>query len=102
MLFEGKKIVLFVMIMIMTRPNRLSLNWSSLNPNPGRSGWGGNEAVMKATCLFTRLEKSSLVPEGFLTAQFLQKTYFTKPFCGGGGRMVWCFSSLPSWGKRKY
>ena len=28
----------------------------------------------KATCLFTRLEESSLVPAGFLTAQFLQKT----------------------------
>ena len=26
------------------------------------------------TCLFTRLEESRLVPAGFLTAQFLQKT----------------------------
>ena len=26
------------------------------------------------TCLFTRLEESILVPAGFLTAQFLQKT----------------------------
>ena len=25
------------------------------------------------TCLFTRLDESSLVPPGFLTAQFLQK-----------------------------
>ena len=27
-----------------------------------------------STCLFTRLAESSLVPAGFLTAQFLQKT----------------------------
>ena len=33
------------------------------------------------TCLFTRLEQSSLVPVGFLTAQFLKKTYLIKPFC---------------------
>ena len=39
-----------------------------------------NSTVLKmaaagvATCLFTRLEESSLVPAGFLTAQFLQKT----------------------------
>ena len=31
------------------------------------------------TCLFTRLEESSLVPTEFLTAQFLQKTQFMKP-----------------------
>ena len=31
------------------------------------------EAVSQATCLVIKLE-SSLVPEGFLTAQFLQKT----------------------------
>ena len=29
--------------------------------------------VAKSTCLFTRLEESSLVPAGFLTAQFLQE-----------------------------
>ena len=29
--------------------------------------------TMPATCLFTRLEESSLVPADFLTAQFLQK-----------------------------
>ena len=37
------------------------------------------------TCLFTRLEESSLVPAGFLTAQLLQKTKFMKAlffFCG--------------------
>ena len=28
---------------------------------------------VKPTCLFTRLEQSSLVPAGFLTPQFLQK-----------------------------
>ena len=28
----------------------------------------------EATCLFTRLEEFSLVPAGFLTAQFMQKT----------------------------
>ena len=32
------------------------------------------EAKQISTCLFTRLEESSLVPAGFLTAQFLQKT----------------------------
>ena len=32
----------------------------------------------RATCQFTRLEESSLVPVGFLTAQFLQKTLFMK------------------------
>ena len=30
--------------------------------------------TVKATYLFTRLEESSLVPAGFLTAQFLHKT----------------------------
>ena len=35
-----------------------------------------------ATCLFTRLVESSLVPAWFLTAQFLQKTFFMKPFAG--------------------
>ena len=29
---------------------------------------------VRSTCLFTRLEESSLVRAGFLTAQFLQKT----------------------------
>ena len=28
----------------------------------------------RTTCLFNRLEESSLVPAGFLTAQFLQET----------------------------
>ena len=28
---------------------------------------------MEATCLFSRLEESSLVPAGFLTAQFMQQ-----------------------------
>ena len=32
------------------------------------------EAAVEATCLFTRLEESSLVPAGLLTAQCLQKT----------------------------
>ena len=31
-------------------------------------------AYYHPTCLFTRLEESSLVPAGFLTLQFLQKT----------------------------
>ena len=43
-------------------------------------GGGGRLGVLQvgvrapAICLFTRLEESSLVPAGFLTAQFLQKT----------------------------
>jgi hypothetical protein len=35
----------------------------------GDLNWG-----LASTCLFTRLEESSLVPAVFLTAQFLQKT----------------------------
>ena len=31
------------------------------------------------TCLFTRLGESSLVPTGFLTAQFLQEMLFMMP-----------------------
>ena len=31
-------------------------------------------APLRSTCLFTRLEESSLVPAGFLTSQFLQKS----------------------------
>ena len=36
-------------------------------------------APPNSTCLFTRLKESSLVPVGFLTAQFLQKKQFMKP-----------------------
>ena len=44
---------------------------SSFNSyTPKREKLGG----LTPTCLFTRLEESSLVPEGFLTVQFLQKT----------------------------
>ena len=35
--------------------------------------WNFMESGSETTCLFTRLEESSLVPAGFLTAQFLQK-----------------------------
>ena len=35
---------------------------------------------ISATCLFTRLEESLLVPAGFLTTQFLQKVLFMKSF----------------------
>ena len=35
---------------------------------------GQLDSSPSSTCLFTRLEESSLVPAGFLTAQFLQKT----------------------------
>ena len=35
-----------------------------------------------ATCSFTRLKESSLVPAGLLTAQFLQETLCMKPFDG--------------------
>ena len=42
----------------------------------------------RATCLFTRLEESSLVPAGFLTAQFLQKTSFMKPLFFKGRNWV--------------
>ena len=53
---------------------------------------------MPATCLSTRLEESSLIPAGFLTAQFLQKLYFIKPlfFWGENG---WYLSLGSSWRK---
>ena len=37
-------------------------------------GRGDGGAAVQATCLFTRIEESSLVPAEFLTAQYLQKT----------------------------
>ena len=46
-----------------------------------------------STCSFTRLEESNMVPAGFLTAQFLKKTRFMKPwFFGGkfGGASLCC------------
>ena len=43
------------------------------------------------TCLFTRLEESSLVPPGFLTAQLLQKTEFMMPFFYGRTRLKFLF-----------
>ena len=51
------------------------------------------EVNILATYLFTRLEESSLVPAGFLTAQFLQKTWSMKPlFWWGefGGSALYC------------
>ena len=43
----------------------IRLSWGKVSLPNGPPG---------ATCLFTRLEESSLVPAGFLTAQFLQKS----------------------------
>ena len=44
----------------------------SLQCKPAAVFVGTNKGGAGTTCLFTRLE-SSLVPAGFLTAQFLQK-----------------------------
>ena len=54
-----------------------------------------------STCLSTRLEESSLVPAGFLTAQFLQKTSFMKPLFILW-ETGWCFFYYISGGKGKY
>ena len=49
------------------------------------------------TCLVTRLEESSLVPAGFLTAQFLQKIYEAFVLMGELRRS---FSSLLHWRRK--
>jgi hypothetical protein len=54
----------------------------------------------RSTCLFTKLDESSLVPAGFLTAQFLQKTKFMKPFFVW--EIGWCFFYCLPGGKEKY
>ena len=44
-----------------------------------------------STCLFTRLEEYSLVPTRFLTAHFLQETFYMKPMFYGRTKMEFLF-----------